>query len=117
MIIDKPWGSYEVLYEDKVCKIKRLIFRPLKRMSLQYHLRRQETWTIIAGGGLVRLEEMQRWSTAGDIFRIAVRQVHRITAGENGLTLIEVQTGESFDEDDIVRLESDYHDLVGGINA
>ena len=44
----RPWGHYEILLDTKYCKVKRIIVKPLQRLSYQYpvsytHLRAHET--------------------------------------------------------------------------
>lgn len=46
---------------------------------------------------------------AGESVQIPVQSRHRVTSiGETPLVFIEIQTGISFDEDDIIRYEDDY---------
>ena len=45
----RPWGEYQILLDEVKCKVKKLIINPKKRFSLQYHHKRNETWTVIKG--------------------------------------------------------------------
>ena len=83
MIVKKPWGTYEVLLDEPNYKVKRIVVHPYERFSLQYHKHREEHWVILP------------------------KELHRATAGSNGLVFIETQTGDCREED-IVRLEDDY---------
>jgi mannose-6-phosphate isomerase len=45
----------------------------------------------------------------GESIQIPVQTRHRVTAiGQSSLIFIEIQTGTSFDENDIIRYEDDY---------
>ena len=98
----RPWGRYEVIE-----KIKIIYVNPNQQLSLQYHEYRNEDWRILSGSGEVQIGEQKYLARVGDEFRIPRMQKHRIRAGEEGLSFLEIATGE-VDEDDIVRLEDDY---------
>lgn len=119
----RPWGCYEVLYSDDKCKIKRIVVSPGKRLSLQSHKNRDETWKIISGKGIaeINFDEHPDWMykfqfDMNDLgyfedssFYIKRNEKHRISnIGTEPLVFIEIQTGDSFDEDDIIRYEDDY---------
>jgi mannose-6-phosphate isomerase len=106
---DRPWGSYEVLDEDKDFKVKRLVVNPGQRFSYQRHARRSEHWYVVSGNGVVTLDGRELPVRLGDAVDIAVGAAHRAAnTGTEDLVLIEVQTGSYFGEDDIVRLHDDY---------
>jgi mannose-6-phosphate isomerase len=107
---DRPWGSYEVLDEDKDFKVKRLVVNPGQRFSYQRHARRSEHWYVVSGNGVVTLDGRELPVRPGDAIDIALGAAHRAAnAGTEDLVLIEVQTGSYFGEDDIVRLHDDYN--------
>lgn len=106
---ERPWGRYVVLDSAVDHKVKRIVVRPGKRLSLQVHRFRAEHWFVVAGTGVATVGNDIVGLAAGDSLDIAVGTAHRIeNAGEGDLVFIEVQTGESFGEDDIVRLEDDF---------
>ena len=43
-IVNKPWGSYGVIYEGKKYTLKKLIVNPNGQLSLQSHEGRSEHW-------------------------------------------------------------------------
>ena len=46
----------------------------------------------------------------GDVVRIAKGEVHRVeNPGDSRLIFIELQLGDYFGEDDIIRIEDDYN--------
>ena len=108
----KPWGSYEVLLDEPEYKVKKITLNPNQQFSLQYHNHRTEDWVIVEGSGFVSTAPQMtvgiiKPCTVGDKFHIPLKNIHRATAGDDGLAFIEVQRGEC-DEKDIVRLEDDY---------
>ncbi|MBA3841706.1 MAG: phosphomannose isomerase type II C-terminal cupin domain [Actinobacteria bacterium] len=105
----RPWGEYTVLDEAADYKVKRIKVLPGKRLSYQRHARRQEHWLVVEGIGRVTLEGRDFDVVAGAAVEVAVGAAHRIAnPGIAPLTFIEVQRGDYFGEDDIVRLEDDF---------
>lgn len=100
----KPWGSYHVLHSAFRTKVKRLVVLPGAEISLQSHERRDEVWTVARGEATVTLGEEVTSLTYGSTVRIPRRIRHRLAnRGHEILEVIEVQTGDYFGEDDIVR--------------
>ena len=107
---ERPWGRYFVLDDNSGYKIKRIEVIPKSRLSYQYHKKRSETWVIIQGEGIVTIEGKDKNISKGDTIIIPVTSKHRIeNIGNDKLIFIEIQTGEYFGEDDIVRIEDDYN--------
>jgi mannose-6-phosphate isomerase len=105
----RPWGEYQVLYDGEDCKVKRITVYPRQRLSLQYHLKRDELWQIISGKGIVTVDSTQYVLQPQDSFTIFRVQHHRIeNITDENLVFIEIQTGDYFGEDDIIRIEDDY---------
>jgi mannose-6-phosphate isomerase-like protein (cupin superfamily) len=108
----RPWGTYQVLDEADTHKAKRLTVDPGHRLSYQLHHRRAEHWVIVAGQARVTLDDVVHDLGPGQAIDIPCRAKHRIEnpAAEGGETLVfvEVQLGDYFGEDDIVRFDDDY---------
>lgn len=105
----RPWGTYTVLDDDGTHKVKRIVVHPGKRLSYQRHTRRSEHWFIVRGRAEVTLDGRVVKLEAGDSVDIPVGTDHRIAnPGQTDVVFVEVQHGEYFGEDDIVRLEDDY---------
>jgi len=105
----RPWGHYENLLERDDHKIKELIVNPGERLSLQKHQRRAEHWTVVSGEALVTVAEKEILLKPGQSVDVPRGAVHRImNPGEVPAVLVEVQIGDYFGEDDIIRLEDDY---------
>lgn len=106
---ERPWGNYTVLYTDGFSQVKKIVIHPGKRISLQSHRFRAEHWFIVSGQGLAELDGETISLNPGDSVDISVGAKHRIASINNcELVFIEVQTGESFMEDDIVRFDDDF---------
>jgi mannose-6-phosphate isomerase len=105
----RPWGSFTVLDDDGTHKVKRLVVHPGKRLSYQRHDRRSEHWFVVHGSARVILDGVPSDLVAGDSGDVPVGTSHRIeNASDADVVLVEVQHGEYFGEDDIVRLEDDF---------
>ena len=109
MIDYRPWGKYEVLIDEKNCKVKKITVKPGGRLSYQYHYKRSEIWVIVQGEAVATLDEIETVYRKGEVVVVPVGTSHRIeNRQEEDLKFIEIQTGTYFGEDDIVRLEDDY---------
>jgi mannose-6-phosphate isomerase len=105
----RPWGSYEVLAEADDHKVKTISVLPGKRLSYQTHARRSEHWLVVRGSGVVTLDGRDIPVQAGVAVDVPTGAAHRIeNTGAGALLFVEVQRGDYFGEDDIVRLEDDF---------
>ncbi len=106
---ERPWGAYEVLVDDPDHKVKQILVRPGKRLSYQVHARRSEHWFFVRGSGAVTIDGLENEVKPGCAVDIPVGVSHRVeNTGTEDLVFVEVQHGEYFGEDDIVRLEDDF---------
>jgi|GEM_PF-874559 len=105
----RPWGFYEILLDTDYTKVKQITVNPGQKLSYQYHEKRKEYWTIVKGSATIILDDEKVFRNQGESIHIPLGSKHRIiNESDEILVFIEVQTGESFDEDDIIRLEDDY---------
>lgn len=105
----RPWGRFEVLVDAPDHKVKRIVIHPGKRLSLQYHHHRREHWFFVAGRGLVTRDALSLPVGPGDAVDIPQGATHRVeNNGDQMLIFVEIQTGDYFGEDDIVRLKDDF---------
>lgn len=110
-IYDKrPWGSFTVLDDGVDYKVKRIEVLPGKRLSYQQHSRRAEHWFVVRGTAKVTLNGVEILVSAGGAIDIGSETAHRVENPDplELLVFIEIQTGDYFGEDDIVRLEDDF---------
>ncbi|MBS0487219.1 MAG: phosphomannose isomerase type II C-terminal cupin domain, partial [Proteobacteria bacterium] len=107
--VHRPWGSFTVLEDEADCKVKRLTVKPGGVLSLQKHSRRSEHWTVVDGTAKVRVGEREFLLNRNESTFIPMQTLHRLeNPTSKDIHLIEVQCGDYFGEDDIVRLEDVY---------
>lgn len=107
--VHRPWGSFTVLEDEADCKVKRLTVKPGGVLSLQLHHRRSEHWTVVSGTAKVRVGDREFLLGRNESTYIPAETLHRLeNPGDADAHLIEVQCGDYFGEDDIVRLEDKY---------
>ncbi|TLY49592.1 MAG: mannose-1-phosphate guanylyltransferase/mannose-6-phosphate isomerase [Gammaproteobacteria bacterium] len=107
--VHRPWGSYTVLEDENDCKVKRLTVKPGQVLSLQLHHRRSEHWTVVHGTAKVRVGDKEFLLQRNESCYIPMETLHRLeNPSDQDIHLIEVQCGDYFGEDDIVRLEDRY---------
>jgi len=105
----RPWGTYTVLEDTEGYKIKRIVVKPGKRLSLQKHFHRNEHWIVVSGTATVTVGERKRLLRPNESTYIKMGEIHRLeNEGKIPVILIEAQVGEYTKEDDIVRLEDDF---------
>ncbi|HET9485057.1 MAG TPA: mannose-1-phosphate guanylyltransferase/mannose-6-phosphate isomerase [Xanthomonadales bacterium] len=109
LTVHRPWGSYTVLEDAADCKVKRLVVKPGQVLSLQLHHRRSEHWTVVTGTAKVRVGDREFLLQRNESTFIPMNTLHRLeNPTDADIALIEVQCGDYFGEDDIVRLEDRY---------
>jgi mannose-1-phosphate guanylyltransferase/mannose-6-phosphate isomerase len=105
----RPWGSYDSIDSDVDFQVKRLIVDPGAVLSLQSHKRRAEHWVVVRGTATITLDEDEFELGVNESTYVPIGAVHRIAnRGEEPVHIIEVQCGDYFGEDDIVRYEDNY---------
>lgn len=108
-IIDKPWGSEEILERNSWYVVKRLYMKQGCRCSLQYHERKRESIYILKGNLIISYGKnenklIKRSYSNGEIITINAGIIHRMEAVTDSVYL-EASTPEL---DDVIRLEDDY---------
>ncbi|QOP41468.1 mannose-1-phosphate guanylyltransferase/mannose-6-phosphate isomerase [Sulfurimonas marina] len=105
----RPWGTYTILEDSIGYKIKKILVKPGKRLSLQKHFHRNEHWIVVSGTATVQVEDKTFLVRPNESTYIKAGEIHRLSNnGKLPLILIEAQVGEYTGEDDIVRLDDDY---------
>lgn len=107
---NRPWGSFTILEDSATYKVKRIDVLPGKRLSYQRHARRSEHWFVLHGTAKVTLNDREFIVRSGESVDIEVGSAHRVEnpSDSEPLVFVEVQTGDYFGEDDIVRLDDDF---------
>ncbi|GIO42630.1 sugar phosphate nucleotidyltransferase [Paenibacillus apis] len=116
MYEERRWGGYRVLdylkYPDgKEVLTKRICITPGQNLSYQYHLLRDEVWTIVSGEGEMVLNGKHFPVKPGDVLVISKDSRHSLRAVTE-MDIIEVQTGTELIEEDIVRLAFDWNEII-----
>jgi len=109
IIVHRPWGRYEVLIDSPDYKVKKLVVYPGAKLSTQSHEHRSEHWTVVSGTAKARRGEEYLMLKKDEGTFIPARTIHSIeNPGKMNLEIVEVQTGDYFGEDDIVRYDDIY---------
>jgi mannose-1-phosphate guanylyltransferase len=110
--IFRPWGSFTLLETGPRYKIKKLEIKPGASISLQLHYHRNEHWTIVSGTAVIEIDDKIHILTPSESIYVKAGMKHRLNnKGLINLVVIEVQTGDYFGEDDIVRFKDVYDRL------
>lgn len=112
-IYQRPWGFYKTTVMNDYFQSKVISVNPKAQLSLQSHEHREEHWIVAHGTGTVQLDGSIIKVHCGSSIFIPKGCKHRLTntdAQEN-LIITEVQIGDYFGEDDIIR----YEDIYGRI--
>jgi len=105
----RPWGTYTILEDNHKYKIKRIMVKPGKRLSLQKHFHRSEHWIVVSGTALVTVGNEETLVRPNESTYIPIGELHRLeNPGKVDVVLIEAQVGSYLSEDDIVRIEDDF---------
>ncbi|WJH30912.1 sugar phosphate nucleotidyltransferase [Paenibacillus sp. CC-CFT742] len=116
MYEERRWGCYRVLDYTRneagsEVLTKRICISANKNLSYQYHLLRNEVWTVVSGTGELILDGQSREISQGDTVVIDRGMLHSVKALTE-LDIIEVQIGSQLIEEDIVRVATEWHDIV-----
>jgi len=135
---DRPWGGFFVIEESQAPQFieqyfpgrssedliggrkvspKILVVAPNKRLSWQYHHRREEVWRVVAGPVAVAhgpsdTQPEPKTYDSGETIVLAKGERHRLIGLENYGVVAEIwqhtDPENPSDEDDIVRLQDDF---------
>ena len=109
-IYPRPWGYYKTTVLNDYFQSKIIIVYPGGQLSLQSHFHREEHWIVVHGNGLVQLDDSSIALVCGSSVFIPKGCRHRLTNTDEkeNLIITEVQIGDYFGEDDIIRYEDKY---------
>jgi mannose-6-phosphate isomerase-like protein (cupin superfamily) len=106
---NRPWGSFSVLQDRPHYKLKVLTVKPGNQLSLQMHYQREEHWIVSRGRPQITVDDKTWQAEVGEYIYIPRQAKHRLGNNTSEIVeIIEVQQGESFSEEDIVRFQDDY---------
>jgi len=105
----RPWGSYSAVSQGTNWQVKKIMVNPYQALSLQMHNYRAEHWIVVSGTALVEINEDKIILKKNESAFIPLGSKHRLSnPNDELLTLIEVQSGSYFGEDDIIRFDDKY---------
>ena len=109
-IYPRPWGFYKSTLLAEHVQSKIITVFPQGELSLQKHKRREEHWIVIKGEGKIILEETILSVEQGRYIYIPKGCKHKVinSSKTENLIFAEVQLGDYFGEDDIIRYEDKY---------
>lgn len=110
-VVSRPWGMFEVLSVGPTFLTKVLTIRPGCRTSYQKHQSRDEGWVVASGAAIATINGLKMELKTGAVLRVPAGTSHRLAVPEGATApaiIMEVWTGGTLDEADIVRLEDDY---------
>lgn len=120
-VVNKRWGNFRTFILNDECTIKILTVDPFKKLSLQRHYSRHESWHVLLGHGRVLLNSSEDCNPRFDVLHnvkkddeidIPKKHWHYVEAGVNGLEILEISTG-FFDEEDIERIDLETRERIG----
>lgn len=105
----RPWGVFESLASGPRYHVKRITVDPGGVLSLQSHRHRAEHWIVVQGTATVTVGDKVQLLGENQSIGVPLGAIHRLeNPGTETLVIIEVQTGNYFGEDDIIRCEDVY---------
>jgi len=105
----RPWGTYELITKGSKFIVKKIVVKPGASLSMQMHQHRSEHWVIVVGTAQITKDAAVQVLNANESLYIPVGVRHRLAnIGDCPLEVIEVQSGEYLEEDDIIRFNDDY---------
>jgi len=108
-IFSRPWGHYKSTILSSHAQAKIITVFPKEELSLQKHKKREEHWVIIKGKGKIVLGESLIDVYPGKYIYIPKGCKHQIiNDSEENIIFSEVQLGDYFGEDDIIRYSDKY---------
>ena len=110
--VERPWGNFRQFTQNSPCTVKILTVKPNESLSLQKHQKRAEFWRVINGSGTVQIGEMRKETKVNDEHEISIDAEHRLSAGPDGIQVLEISVGD-FTEEDLTRLEDKYGRELG----
>ncbi len=113
--VSRPWGWYDTIDAGKRFKVKRIQVNPGASLSLQSHAQRAEHWIVVKGIAQVICGDTTITLHKNESTYIPLGQVHRLSNNNHEvLEIIEVQSGDYLDEDDITRYDDTYGRIEEG---
>jgi len=105
-IVNKPWGSYQIIDEGNNYLVKNILVKPYSKLSLQSHKHRSEHWVVVQGTAEVTINDKINILEPNKNIYIPSEAKHCLANNYNkDLIVIEVWYGEILEEEDITRYD------------
>ena len=109
--VEKPWGFEEIIVNTGTYVLKKITIDSGHRLSLQYHVHKEETVYVLEGTLIVwKSENFRDHETIqpGQVYHVKPGEIHRFGCPENlsRCVLLECSTPEL---EDVVRISDDYN--------
>ncbi|WP_287131153.1 phosphomannose isomerase type II C-terminal cupin domain [Candidatus Cyanaurora vandensis] len=102
--VQKFYGSSTILESGKRYRINRVVLEPGRRIMAQLHYHRSEHWIVVTGTIRVECDEKVVLVHEGQSTFVPRCTRHRVeNPGKVPAVVIEVQSGEYLNEEDVVR--------------
>jgi len=112
VVVRKPWGEFRRYTLNESTTVKLITVEPGQGLSKQSHRMRDELWVLLDDGAEVEIGDKKIKPKKGEEIWIPRNLVHRLTAGEKQVRVLEISFG-TFDEEDIIRYEDRYGRVRG----
>lgn len=112
-VSERPWGQFEQFVANEAVTVKIITVNPGQRLSLQTHGHRDEMWQVLDVPLDIQVDDRAWSAQPGEQIWVPQGCQHRMAnSGLEPGRLLEIAFGD-FDEDDIERLQDDYHRADG----
>lgn len=99
----RSWGKYTLLTESEGYRVRKIEMDPGASLTMQMHYHRSEHWTVISGTGKIIINDRESIFTENQSTYIPMGVKHKLSnPGKIPLIIIEVQSGEYINDNDIV---------------
>ncbi len=101
--IHRAWGTRELISQDAGYRVRKVELYPGSTISTHAHQNRTEGYSVIKGQLSIEIEGELTVLEAGQNINVLPNQLHRLyNAADETAVIIEVDTGEEIDEQDMV---------------
>jgi quercetin dioxygenase-like cupin family protein len=93
----KPWGSEFILKITLLYIVKLVEITANKSIPRHTHEEKEETWVVTVGNGSANINNEKIKIMSGNTIHVPSGQLHMISAGPLGLTIIMISTPEMWE--------------------
>lgn len=105
-IVYRPWGTREIITQDKGYRVRKLYIYAGKSLSKHRHAKRNENYSVVKGVLSVQLEDEVLEIGPGESINILPQKMHCLyNDTSEDVIAIEVDTGDEINEQDMIHLD------------